>query len=680
MLKYSSLVCCAIISMSLVSSGFCQGEVPADYSDLNAPELIAEADRLKSVGELNEERRVSLGKRAVDLLSNNEEGPHTNNQLARLAKLSEPAISSLTVEQQQLLESALSSIEFDANDAELESIDPYYDWIHFQIASMKNSGASQQEIGERVAAWIEEVGLEQLSIEKTRWCLEQCLPQLGDRSDFSVAWEGVLVAPTSGEYTFSVFPGSSNKSGPLGECVHSLSVKIGDQQAVNATPESWSWEGETIQLEAGESYPFEAQMTYSAAVPNYGDSPHAILSWKGPGFSRSVVPASAFRAAEQESGLQATYRWFENGGLQESIRSEANIEFAWAGTKNIAPRDSELVAKLKNRLFELATEPEYLASLIGPQDERPAHKHVYFRNYFCAEYLTCAQRRGFLSAINQQPELLRQADATEILRLYQSFRFGDELEAVKVLGNWLHLNGDVSPQFSDNFFDSNRRFYRTIALYLKWRGSDLQEKFEQDYLLTSEDECSLPVAYSLSYCYLMGGVMGEWIAKLDERLADQTLTAKQRIAWLLARAQAAELEMCSSDRFVECEGRLLAGQQWLDEARLIADPDDRLATEKELLTRLASSGSLDSTLSRINELLDRSDQPSQRQELTQWQTQVTQLTERRDTLREDAAAEADLAYRKDLEKQRDAAIASGDDATAASYSEILNSAEITPQQ
>jgi hypothetical protein len=667
LIRATCLVTTMYLSTALAQDG------PADnYAVLSANELVDVAAQLKDRGNLTGQVRDSIAKRAVILITENSQQFTDGATLAKLAKLGESAIPLLSNEERQALENALAAAD---------SPSAHFDWVHFEVALMQESGASRAEINERVAEWIEDVGIEKLTVEKARWCLEQSLPQDASRNEFFVIWTGNIAAPVSGEYVFSVANANSNKSGPLGEVVrHSISVMIDGRQVVNATPESWDWQGERIQLEAGTSTSIEVAMSYYAITPTYGDSPHALLYWQGPGIDRSIMPPSAFASAGQEGGLQAVYRWFENGGLQESVRREPNIEFAWAGVRNVAPRRPELIVQLKNQLFELATNPTYLDQLVGPAEKRPAHKHVYFRNYFSTEYLTCAQRRAFLALLDQNPQLLEQADSTEILRLYQSLRFGDESRAVEMLGTWLQST-DAEPTFSADFFDSNRRFYRTIALYLKWRGGDLVEEFEEKFLVTPEDECCLPAAYSLSYCYLMSGAMEEWAEKLDDKLADESLSVKQRAGWLLARAQAAELESCDSDRFVECKGNLLRGRKWLDDATLIAeDPQVRLRAEKEVLTRTASTGSLKYTLTRIEELVGEYTQPTMQTQMTEWREQVMQLAQNREREKEQAAQLAKQSYRAELERRRTEAAAAGDTATAANYEAILGSVDVSPEQ
>ena len=137
-----------------------------------------------------------------------------------------------------------------------------------------------------------------------------------------------------------------------------------------------------------------------------------------------------------------------------------------------------------------------------------------------------------------------------------------------MMGIWMQQHADIAPQIAGNFFEANRRFFRTVALYLVHRSSDreLYQRLQDRYLETPEGSCSLATAYSLSYCYLMVGKMEEWIKLLNAKLEDETLVGERRVNWLVAAAEAEEIQHSPGSRHGVPNTSTLAGLGWLTKA------------------------------------------------------------------------------------------------------------------
>jgi hypothetical protein len=450
-----------------------------------------------------------------------------------------------------------------------------FEEIQVQVAQMQAAGATKESILDLVEQWIAETGIDQLDAEQAHWCLPQILPQKAERNAFTATWTGQVSPPRAGRFLFSVSPIDINKAAIPHETVeHAMKVFVDGQQVVEVNSKEWTWQGAPIQLEAGQPVSLRVELNYSSTDGTYGDSPHALLYWEGPGISRQIVPTEVLTPVQGEgNGLSAEYRWNEGEQQRAVQQQDPSIEFAWATCRDVAPPNWALVTALTQRLWQQATDSEYLSSLLA--DPPPAKGHVYFRNYTSTQFLSCARRLQFLQIVLQNPRLLDRADQTQILRLYHSLRFGDENAALEVLGTWMQQRPDIEPRFELDFFDTNHRFYRTAALYLVYRTSESDRylAFQERFLEDPNGQCCLPAAHTLTYCYLMKGRLPEWIAFLDDRLRNESIAGDGRVNWLFARGFAQEIRESSSGRHDFPQLRIGSGMPWLDEAALVAETE-----------------------------------------------------------------------------------------------------------
>jgi len=110
---------------------------------------------------------------------------------------------------------------------------------------------------------------------------------------FSVTWAGQVKPSQTGAYTFSISPINVSSEYPPLPSRQWMTVSINGQQVINATPENWAYEAEAVQLSANELVPLEVTYRYECSEQNSGRPPSALLFWQGPGFERTIVPATA---------------------------------------------------------------------------------------------------------------------------------------------------------------------------------------------------------------------------------------------------------------------------------------------------------------------------------------------------------------------------------------------------
>jgi hypothetical protein len=413
------------------------------------------------------------------------------------------------------------------------------------------------------------------------------------------------------------------------------------------------------------------ELEFSAESPTYGDSPSAILSWEGPGASLQVIPESAFALPDGSGpGLAAQYQ-LKIGGESLSISQiSPSVEYMWATCRNVAPDDPSLVRALAQHLFALSTDQEYISGLVS--ETKPAHQHPYFRNYTSTEYLTLSQRQAFLDLLLQSPSLLAQADNTQVLRLYHSLRFADEDAAIDLLGLWAQSQAPDLADISSDFFDANRRFYHTLAIYLACRASDPAsfERLQEHYLEMEDGSCCVPAAYAIGFSYFIADRLDEWIHYLDTTLKEESLSGDRRVGWLLARAQAQELYGEPSGRFDWPVGRQLLGRGWLDEASLVAESTQlQLLAASEQISQRASLGEFALCLDEVEHLEQIAGLASHPQ-LESWKERLAELQQARLASQQEQQEVARSLYLEELERRRNRATSAGDEATASHFEDL----------
>ena len=170
-----------------------------------------------------------------------------------------------------------------------------------------------------------------------------------------------------------------------------------------------------------------------------------------------------------------------------------------------------------------------------------------------------------------------------MLKLYRQLRFGSETAALEMLAGWMQLNTNVGSKIALEFHRDNRQSFEELAICIGRQLPEHAIALERQFLTTFQGDCVLPAAYTLTFSHQYHqGTMNQWIAFLDEMLADKSV-GNERINWLLARAQADDVRLAPGRQ----EPTSASG--WLDEASLIAEtPEAKLRIAQERIARLAT--------------------------------------------------------------------------------------------
>ncbi|MCA9232948.1 MAG: hypothetical protein KDA57_20035 [Planctomycetales bacterium] len=676
-LESTALLLMVVFGAVLLGSGTARagGSDIRDFRSLSAQELLAAEERLQaSASGLSSEVASSLASRAVELLLDDKLEPQTSTQtLIRLVELAKPAIQTLNEHQRSRLEKLIDASEQDVSRLAFED-------FRFRFTLESALQGPQATRNHQLEEWLSEERIRELTLPELQWCLQQCLPNETSRKEFSVVWTGVLTPPHTGDYTFSVSPINVNRAEP-NAVEHSIQVDVGGNRVLDTLRQTaeasqpdeairrphrrdqapkvaqpWSWQGEPIALVAAQPLPMRVEMKYRSVVRDSAAVPAVLLFWKGPALPRQVIPSQALQGVEQAS-LQADYRWQANGQEQLRTQPSAKIDFAWSSPATVAPHNPVLVDRLTGRMFELATRAAYLDACQAAQAT-----HLYLEDLAATEYLDSKQRRQFLELLNtSRRELLFQASPEQLLHLYDRFRFGAEELALDALGAWMQAHADLTPTITTNFYRDNRQVYWRLAKLLNQQPEDYQRQFAELYLETEAGHCVLPAAYTLGYRHAAAGTLSEWIALLKTKLDEPSLTSEQRVNWLIARAQAAEINGRPTEYRRLGGERLLSGKDWLVESRLIAE---NTATQRRITTeffsRLAAHRMWEEAEAELQNQLSPAEMAAGANKLKQLKAEAESLilAEKR------RAAVARIA---EFERRRAKAASRGDDASVSRY-------------
>jgi hypothetical protein len=555
-----------------------------------------------------------------------------------------------------------------------------------------------------IEEWLAGRDLSELSIEEVRWCLFNSLPNEQDRRAFTVTWTGLLKAPRTGSYVFSLSPINVNGSG-RDAVRQTISVTVAGVESLNtsqgvpadAPPSSsegkekaaprrivkspatpWHWKGAPIKLQADRAVPVQVVLEYEGSAGDESSPPSAILCWEGPSLKRQPVGESFFSDAEgAPGGLRAEYKWHDSRGQQSVTQASSTIDYAWTSAARVAPPRPELVERLVDRLWQLATDSAYLEKCTAGKAE-----HIYFRDYASTEYLSTGRRQEFLELLVSRPELLATADEKAVLRLYRKLRFGAEEAAIDMLGASLQSHADISPVMAVDFFERNRRVYWELGACLARQLPGHLNLLRDGSLLMDDGRCALPVAYVLNYGYLtstressppfdagespetpQATPFGEWMQLLTE-MCDEPATEGAGVNWRIARAQVTEALAGLPPR-----ENYFAGMKWLHDARpLVTNEAEFIRVHAEIVARLLAMNQQESAKAHLDELAGAIPDNT----LRQWKEQASSIDKHYHDQNATHRQSARARYASHILRRRDQAKKQNDDLQVSRYDRLLN--------
>jgi hypothetical protein len=513
-------------------------------------------------------------------------------------------------------------------------------------------------------------------------------------NSFSVQWSGLLNAPQSGDYTFYISPININAGFKPNPVKFRMTVSVAGQLILesnpgdsgtasfpgykpDAKPPEWTSQSKPVTLTSGQ--PVSLQVTVSADVIRGLPSGilHAMLFWQRPGVPKSLVPASSLTLPSGGPGLQAIYSWTGQGQAQSLTRTDPVIDFAWTNSSILLSENTTVANQAADEMWQAMTAAAFLTTLTGP----PAALHPFFKDASdAASGLTTARRQAFLDSVLQNPTLLDAVDAKSAARFYEAFRMGAPEKALDAFGTWATRHADLACDFSDDrFFDGdNRAAMADMAAFTTLQLPDQVARLQNQYLQLPNGQCVLPVAYTLSYSYLGQRKIADWIALLDAKLADPTVTGDLRVNWLLARAHAQELVRNPSKhyplRWPFPASWPLDGRKYLDQALQAAQSAGvKMRVAREIVGRLAAARQFDAATAFVQQLVG-SLPDDQKAVASNWATQLAAFAA--DQARQPIRAKQ--AYLKTLQSRRSRAAQNGDTATVTRYDALINAVQNRP--
>jgi hypothetical protein len=586
-----------------------------------------------------------------------------------------------------------------ANAQTPEQAPASFDELRAQAKSIESAHASSAGVPKLVEEWLNTKDIDSLDIAEIQWCLAHSLPNRTNVKSFSVVWSGFLTPPRTGAYTFSVSPINVNNQFGADKVRHRITASVAGTVVVDAGPttkeksprgrgasarsleapaDEWEWKGTPAELQAGRPVPIRVEMEYECSEPSSADSPHAIVSWEGPGIERQAITSDVLTPPDRHGkGLQADFRWQDGSQASTVTQASPAIDYAWSTPADVAPANPELVAQLTNRLWQLSTAPEYLAECAAG-----LAVHPYFDDNHSVEFLSSAQRREFLQLLVDNKELLSRVEDDKLLRLFRTLRFDAEDQSIDLLGTWMQLHADVTPKITADFFRENRRVYAELAIHLARQQQGAYRLLGDRYLEMPDGRCALPVAYTLTYCERiasrpipdLGAIKttqsrsSEWFDKLDAMLEDAALAGDQRVNWLIAKAQSVEPRRSTPSGANMIQENYLAAESWLSEAHLVADSASvRARVYKEEFARMVALN----RAAQMKELLRAVVGTIPDQDLRQWSDAAAAI-ERFSRSQQLADSEfRRTAYIRVMERRRQQAVNRNDQQAIGRYDRIL---------
>lgn len=444
--------------------------------------------------------------------------------------------------------------------------------------------------------------------------------------NFSIRWEGRVVAPQTGAYTFAISPINVSASYRDYRVHQTMTVEVGGNKIIEATPEAWISDSAPVELAANQPVALRVETTIESSNFPRG-ALHAMLFWKGPDGKQVIVPRAALRLPDRdEPGLLATYRFRRQDHETSVTQTDGTIDFVW-------PMGGLLVAgdAVKNQAADAVADAlwnNYSSDTLLDALERLGEAHPLLRAAEGgAANLSSAQRQSFLKTMILRKVLLDPIEPMPFLWVYRSFRMGATDEALELFAAWGERHSNRPCQMPDSLIRvavdyEMRKACRKLAICFAHELPAHRDRLRDEFLTLKDGGCNLPVAYTLGYCFQSQGRMKEWIAFLDQRLSDDRLVGDRRVNWLLARALAAEIEDGQVDLFAGIAEQVMDGEPWLREASLHAQtPALQARVASERAARFSAVGEFDAARARLDEVA--STVPADlRAKMAEWRQQI----------------------------------------------------------
>ena len=512
---------------------------------------------------------------------------------------------------------------------------------------------------------------------------------------FSVEWNGLITASESGAHQFLSSSININAGYTHDPVKVAMSVSIDGEEilksSLDAKQESWAiplaWlnESNTVFLDANRPVKLKILFSVEAQKVLPSSTLHAMLFWKTPeSKTAAIVPPGNLTLENRGTpGLEAKYSWSQNGVLQTFTRIEPNIDAVWAKCPIVLTPEIVEIHDAFRLLGKPATDDRWVETENGSS----WNFHSFLKQSDIASAsLTTPQRVAFLARILEKPALLRSLRPEVAVQFFRSFRFGAADQALAAFEVWANENADLPLALStDRVFNSDDRYaFSTMATLITQQAPAQARELLERLSQQADGRCVLPMAYTLAYSQFGKGKLKEWIALLDQKLADPSLVGDRRVNWLIARAFTEEFDPASARIYPTYYGipfqDPMHGMSYLNEALKAAEtPTVKLRVAQEIAGRWVHRQNYQAAkdLLKTIEPIASAEQPKVVAGLLQ---QIDGFIANLERSQADQTSIARRTRLIELERRRDQALKHGDDKAADRYETLIGALSNEPSE
>jgi len=668
------LVGSALAVLLLVLGRPTVGQSPDSWRQLSLPDFVQTIEQVTAAtppptDALWKEIRTQSAERLLAIVADGTAADYSD--LVSLYLWSKP---NLTAEENTTVLAALTP------DANATSAWPFakLQTVHARMSATAMPQAKRDAL---VLGWLDGRDVRTIDdVDQLAWLTEQVA--LVDRVDtaptqFTATWTGTIQAPAAGDYTFSICPLRLDFKLYARYRTQTTVLWVDGRKVLDTAADGAAWRTAPITLRASHKMPIRIELSYACSdAAAFATRPAvALLRWERAGMTRQLVPTSALAVPDGSSaGLEAKYVLGTGANQRTVNRIDGELNFTWAHGSRIDPSHGQLRHELAAQTLAVATSTATLAQ--WEQDHGAAASDWPGANWAVLEALDPPQRKAWAATLVAHPVLLADCTRAAAIELYTMCRFGTLDGALAIFGRWAQAHADQLPVLDANFYRANRQPYRHMARMILWQYAPHRQQLEENYLTLADGSCALPVAYTLAYATWNQGQITRWIGTLDARLAGDQLSGNVRAAWLLARAQAAELRHTPADRFCRTLEHYLASQPWLQEATLVAQSEPvRLRGYLQWAARCAGKENLAGARHVFALAAQKCTSSTSSATLTEWRGTLDRVATAFAAKHARQEAVARAAYVTRLQKRRQTALDRGDSQAAARYAQLLADAD-----
>lgn len=148
----------------------------------------------------------------------------------------------------------------------------------------------------------------------------------------------------------------------------------------------------------------------------------------------------------------------------------------------------------------------------------------------------------------EHPELMQALEDYHVGKLVEHVYMLPDKQHLELIGQWAERRAQPRHQLGvfpgwgpGTYYDSNLDYYWLIGHFFVPAYWPDVERLWENYLVRSNGECNLSVAYVTAWAAQQNQKAHLWRERIADALADDGLSGNQRLTWLLARAYGEEV-------------------------------------------------------------------------------------------------------------------------------------------